>query len=417
MRLIKLYKEISRNHNGIVNVGVFLLTLFHILVEKCYVCYIKHFIPVNKSVVVFRSMPDYADNARALAEFMIENGYTKKYRIYFDVNDSDKYQKKEKSITFISTKPKYGNYKFEYMRLLFTAGYLMSTHELIINRLHARKKQFVVRLWHGCSYKDRSSRDGKSPRLFDVALVPGELFVKTKAYFWNVDEKYILPLGYPRYDWLRMKDPAAQALFKKYKKNQDTKVILWMPTFRIDKQGRFNESSNITQFPLMDDLSKWKNLDKYCVESNIVIIVKLHPFQKEYSIPFDSFSNIKEIDNQTFDNANLPMYKFVALTDALISDYSSIAVDYLIVNRPIAFTLDDYEEYKKTRGFVFDDPRIYMPGHHLYTFDDLKVFLSDLTRGVDQYEKQRKQMLNKEICYSENYCKSILDRLGVVMEA
>ena len=142
--------------------------------------------------------------------------------------------------------------------------------------------------------------------------------------------------------------------------------------------------------------------------------MKLHPFQAEYGIPFDSFSNIKKIDNQFFDDIDIPMYEFVALTDALISDYSSIGIDYLIVNHPIAFTLDDFEEYKKTRGFIIDDPRIYMPGHHLYIYEDLKRFLSDVSEGKDSYKEQREKVLGDLITQSDNYSEDILTRLGVV---
>ena len=53
----------------------------HKCLERCYGLYIKHFIPIDKNVVLLRSLPDYADNARALAEYMIEKGYNKKYRI------------------------------------------------------------------------------------------------------------------------------------------------------------------------------------------------------------------------------------------------------------------------------------------------------------------------------------------------
>lgn len=381
--------------------------------ERCCIYVIKYCFPIDETVVVFRSTPDYSDNARALADYMVENGYNKKYKIYFDVEDKKIYNKRKDNIIFISCKARYGRYKLNGLYRLFTAKYLMSTHEMIVSRRIARKDQCLVRLWHGCSYKDRSNQDGKSPRSFDVALVPGELFVKTKAYFWNVDEKYILPAGYPRYDWLRMKDPAAQALKETFKKNTGTKVVLWMPTFRIDKRGRCVESNSITQFPIVDDDRKWKDLDKLCIEKNIVLIVKLHPFQAEYGIPFDCFSNIKKIDNQFFDDADIPMYKFVALTDALISDYSSIGIDYLIVNHPIAYTLDDFEEYKKTRGFIIEDPRVYMPGHHLYTCEDLKEFLSDVSEGNDSYKDQRKRVLGELITQSDNYCECILDKLGI----
>lgn len=392
---------------------MFIFVYLHKLVERCCIYVIKYCFPIDETVVVFRSTPDYSDNARALADYMVENGYNKKYKIYFDVEDKKIYNKRKDNIIFISSKAKYGRYKLNSIYRLFTAKYLMSTHEMIVYRKIGRKNQYLIRLWHGCSFKDRSDQDRKNPRNFDVALVPGKLFVKTKAYFWNVDEKYILPVGYPRYDWLRIKDPAAQALIDTYKKNQETKVVLWMPTFRIDKRGKCTESNSITQFPLINNDEEWKELDRQCKEQNIVLIIKLHPYQTEYGIPFDSFSNIKEINNQIFDNADVPMYKFVALTDALISDYSSIGIDYLIVNHPLAFTLNDFEEYKKTRGFIIEDPRIYMPGHHLYMYEELKGFLSDVSEGKDSYKENREQVLGDLITPSDNYCESILNKLGI----
>lgn len=391
-----------------------LFVYLHKLVERCCIYIIKCCFPINETVVVFRSTPDYSDNARALADYMVENGYNKKYKIYFDVEDKKKFNNRNDNIIFISCKAKYGRYKLNSIYRLFTAKYLMSTHEMIVSRKIARKDQCLVRLWHGCSYKDRSNQDGKYPRSFDVALVPGELFVKTKAYFWNVDEKYILPLGYPRYDWLRKKDEVAQKLLDSYKKFPDSKIVMWMPTFRIDKRGKFNESNSITQFPLIDGINKWKELDELCVKLNVILLVKLHPFQSEYGIPYNDFVNIKKIDNQVFDKSDVPMYKFLALTDALISDYSSIGIDYLIVNRPISFTLDDFEEYKNTRGFIIEDPRIYMPGHHLYTFEKLKEFLSDVSEGKDSYKDQRKRVLGDLITQSDNYSESILDKLNIV---
>ena len=388
-----------------------LLCVGHRIIEKCYIILIKLFCPVRKNVIVFRSHPDYSDNARALAEYIVGNGYP--YKVYFDVDDLSKYADRVPEIVFFSSQAKYGNYKLGCLHLLYTAGYLMSTHKMILTPSRAQKNQRTIRLWHGCSFKERSVQDGNGVRAFDAALVPGELFVKTKAYFWNVDEKYVWPTGYPRYDWLRTRDEGALKLINAYKINQETKVLLWMPTFRNDKRGRCTESNSITQFPLIDHIEKWKELDRLCASCNIVIIVKLHPYQSEYEIPFNEFSNIKEITNQIFDEADVPMYKFVALTDALLSDYSSIAIDYLIVDRPIAYTLDDFEEYRKTRGFLVEDPRVYMPGYHLYVFDDLKRFILDLFEGKDLYKEQREQMGDQLIVKSDNYCKGILDRLNI----
>lgn len=389
-----------------------LFIFIHKLIEKVFIPFIKIFYPIDKSVIILRSMPDYSDNARALADYMLENGYTEKYKIYFDVDDLDHFKSRIQGITFISSKSKMGGYNLSYLRLLFSAKYLMSTHELIINKNIARKEQCLVKLWHGCGYKTRkrpTTQEG-----FDAALVSGPLFVKIKAEFWNVDEKYILPIGYPRYDWFKAKDINALNLIDTFKKNEETKVVMWMPTFRKDKFGRakFNYIK-ITQFPILDSIDDWKELDSCCARNNIVILVKRHPFQEDYTIPFDSFSNIKEIKNELFEKTNIPMYKFIGVTDALISDYSSIAVDYLIVDKPIAYTLDFYEEEKKTRKFIFDDIREYMPGHHLYNLKDMEIYIDDVSKGNDPYKEKRKQMYDMSIAPSDNYCKSVLDKFGI----
>ena len=49
-------------------------------------------------------------------------------------------------------------------------------------------------------------------------------------------------------------------------------------------------------------------------------------------------------------------------SDALITDYSSVYFDYLLLDKPIGFTVDDMELYIKDRGFIFNNPEEYMPG-------------------------------------------------------
>lgn len=400
--------------NALNKIFILFYLCSHKLVERLYAFFIRILYPIDESVIILRSMPDYSDNARALSDYMLKNGYTEKYIIYFDVDNLDYYKNRRvQGITFISSKSKMGCHNLSYLRLILTAKYLMSTHELIIKRDIARREQCIIRLWHGCGYKTRQKPNGKITKKFDAALVPGPLFVKIKAQFWNVEEKYILPIGYPRYDWLKSKDNDALKLIDSFKINEKTKVVMWMPTFRMDKNGRFKYTNNITQFPIVYNIDNWKELDNYCARYNIVILVKLHPYQEDYSIPFDSYTNIKEIKSDLFEKMNIPMYKFIGVTDALISDYSSIAIDYLLVNHPIAYTLDFFEEDIKTRSFIFDDPRSYMPGHHLYNFEDLKSFLYDLSIGIDSFKAQREQLCKIAICSSDNYCGSVLKQFGI----
>ena len=89
----------------------------------------------------------------------------------------------------------------------------------------------------------------------------------------------------------------------------------------------------------------------------------------------------------------LQLYQMVSATDCLITDYSSIGNDYILLNRPIIYTLDDYEEYKKSRGFSIDDPAKFFPGHHVIDMKELLYAIEDVTRGEDRYAEDRRRIL------------------------
>ena len=52
------------------------------------------------------------------------------------------------------------------------------------------------------------------------------------------------------------------------------------------------------------------------------------------------------MDDTDLEQADVQLYETLSFVDALITDYSSVAIDYLLMDRPIAFTLDDYEKYR-----------------------------------------------------------------------
>ena len=105
------------------------------------------------------------------------------------------------------------------------------------------------------------------------------------------------------------------------------------------------------------------------------------------------------------------MYQFLTLTDALISDYSSVAVDYMLLDKPIAYLLEDFEQYKKVRGFVFEDPLEYMPGYHIYSNEELDRFLSDIHNHKDIYKEKRAHKLSVMHNQCNNYSKRIWETI------
>ena len=76
--------------------------------------------------------------------------------------------------------------------------------------------------------------------------------------------------------------------------------------------------------------------------------------------------------------------------DALISDYSGAAYEYLQLNRPLGYVLDDINDYKI--GFVVDDIHKLMAGHEIYTIEDLKKFIIDVIDDNDTYKERREKL-------------------------
>lgn len=364
----------------------------------------------NKDILVFISKPDYSDNSRAFSEFLVSHGYTKKYRICWFVADSHKYKSMygNSEVDFFDSANRFGEFSLSANKVLTCAKYFFGTHGFPISVSSMKEWQHAIMLWHGCSFKDMSPLANQT--FFEKALVAGPIFIETKKKYWQTTDNRLIAKGYPRYDWLLHKTELAKKYVNECKKKCG-KLIIWMPTFRNDKNGKYNECDSISQFPLMPDQSAWNQLDFYCKEKNVMLVVKLHLFQKEYDVDFSGLKNITILCNEDFENAQISLYEFLAVTDALLTDYSSVGIDYLVVNKPIGFTLDDFELYRESRGFVFDDPRIYMPGHHLYKKEDLLKFIDDIANGRDVFAEQRMKMRNLAIYASKNYSKEIFDEL------
>lgn len=112
------------------------------------------------------------------------------------------------------------------------------------------------------------------------------------------------------------------------------------------------------------------------------------------------------------DKENIGLYEFLGQTDGLITDYSSVYYDYLLVDKPIAITTDDLEEYKKIFDFVYDDIFDVIKGEYINNFDDLKTFLNNVATGNDVAQEERENMKKKLHQYPDgNSSKRVYDFL------
>ena len=89
---------------------------------------------------------------------------------------------------------------------------------------------------------------------------------------------------------------------------------------------------------------------------------------------------------QAFSNSATEMMPFF---DGLITDYSSIYVEFLPFDRPIVFVKDDHERFREIRGFGFDY-ETYFPGPKV---DGFGAFLDRLETiaesGTDGFGAER----------------------------
>ncbi|MBQ3704983.1 MAG: CDP-glycerol glycerophosphotransferase family protein [Clostridia bacterium] len=301
---------------------------------------------------------------------------------------------------------------------VLTSKYVYFQHGHPFRHIKKRSGQKVINLWHGCGYKRRGASeavpsDGDN---FDFVLVPGPVFIETKAEFFNCKKERILPIGYPEYDLFQRHSARAEGFIKEIKaRSESNKVVIWLPTYRksVDPNVGAEESriGRAFDLPLLRDEKQTEELNRFLKERKIMLIIKRHPLQVRYKSEEFTYSNILFLNNQDLATRNIDLYELLPYTNALISDYSSIAIDYMLLNRPIAFALDDYDSYQAARGFVFDNPLDYMPGHFIYDYQNLAAYLQDVAEGKDPYQEKRKAIMRFVHNPCDNYCERLWDTL------
>ena len=154
-------------------------------------------------------------------------------------------------------------------------------------------------------------------------------------------------------------------------KSKGKKVILYAPTWRESTDGG---ASCDLKPPI--DLDKWKErLGKDCV-----VFIRAHVNTRE-------MLGIK-YDDVIRNGSDYPAVNdLLMMADFLISDYSSIIMDYCILGRPIVCFGYDYEEYNKARGGFYFDLDKEIPSGVRHTEDDVP---KSLMRGyLDMYHLSR----------------------------
>ncbi|WP_109406994.1 CDP-glycerol glycerophosphotransferase family protein [Proteus faecis] len=266
---------------------------------------------------------------------------------------------------------------------------------------------FKCYLWHGVgiknigylSKKENIRRMYHSKNIFNIVkyypyrekpnlfLSTSPLMNKHFSEAFNIDKKNIFEGLYPRCEFLLSSKDDVASFINKYEDNEIKgiinqlkcydKIYFYMPTWRSNKKNIFKFLNwNIEQ------------LNDILIKNNAFLILKLHPMS-EYEKSIIEYSNIMILNN------NIDPYPILYYTDTLITDYSSVYFDYILLkNKELVLYPFDLEEYTNEEDDLAFDYKEYTPGIYIYTFHDLLEFIDDIYSNNEDSSRKINEIRN-----------------------
>ncbi len=331
--------------------------------------FISFLFPKNKNLWVIGCHNDtFMDNSKYFYLFLVRNNRNlikEKIKFYWITGNNNVYQSLKKQGF-----PVFKRWSLKGLFIQLRAGIFIYSSYLSDINFWTSGRTIRINLWHGIPLK-RIEYDVKIGKL-------GRRYHGWKKYLYKVLTPWIftkptyllstspniskifssafgigiercLNYGYPRCDiFFCSKDKMEKNIefylpeyvdknlgFEKilHELKKFNKIIVYMPTFRDKKI--YDAMKNID----------FQELNQFLRNINSILILKLHP-NVSMNTNVENFSNIIKWDSK------LDIYPFLIFTDLLITDYSSIMFDYLLLNKPIILYWYDKEHYfKSERGF------------------------------------------------------------------
>ena len=179
----------------------------------------------------------------------------------------------------------------------------------------------------------------------------------------HIDDVWVT--GTPRNDYLVKPNSELLSAHKYLNK----KIILYAPTWR--------EYGNRSSFFPFDD-KNLNDLNEYLESKDAYLLLRGHREEMERissNYGEEHFSRILPAHQKIFPDAQ----QLLVHVDVLVTDYSSIYLDFLLVDKPIVFLPYDLKEYQSYRGFLFDY-NSYTPGDKVFTQSE---FIASLTISLN----------------------------------
>jgi CDP-glycerol glycerophosphotransferase (TagB/SpsB family) len=291
------------------------------------------------------------------------------------------------------------------------------------------KNRLVINLWHGIPFKRlyalwnplvKNRLDRVSYRRYERKMYSGLISTSDVdsfsmgTMFYPIKYENVWITGIPRNDYLLKSLDSLPT----YLKNEvvelrllkgDKKLILYAPTYR---QTKAVNGANYYQFSDVEILE----LLAFLKTNNAVLGVRLHYFRNDNVL----FNIEKYIDNEFIFDLGHSNYTeisgIIRESDVIISDYSSIFIDSLYLDKPVLCFAYDFNSYESEQDGILYDLNLVFPGpvsrSFLQLINDLQ---SVLTYGVDT----EKYKFSKNFFYKyidESNSKRVIDKLNSILD-
>ncbi|MGG0720050.1 CDP-glycerol glycerophosphotransferase family protein [Robertmurraya massiliosenegalensis] len=261
------------------------------------------------------------------------------------------------------------------------------------------KNRINIESWHGFPLKslgvhEKNSVDNieNADKGIDYILSYSHLYSYIMSSVYKIDISKFINTGMPRNDLL-INENSRNLLSSILNREIDTKkVFFYVPTFRKRINKNVNEGVSV-----ISDYHEFEILDNFLQESNSFLVIKKHPVEEE-GFKENIFKNILFMTDNDLSEHNIDFYEILGGSDLLITDYSSVYFDYLLLNRPIIFWTKDQDKYERERGFLFDHPETMMPGPIVKNVEGVIKAINKFLDKINWYSAERskiKKMIHK----------------------
>lgn len=373
------------------------------------ICFLINYFTASKdlnNIIIFESQNDFDCNSGAFYDYLISQNLNSKYKfVWILKNNNTRICKLPANVEcFFQNKP---SIKKDYY--LCIAKYFIYDYYLP-NKI--RKDQIAFYLTHGAGGLKKIKGFLNMKGVVDYVLLQSESYapIQVEQYGLSYPGDNLLYLGYPVHDRLNSNNTEE---IKKVTKNKYNKTIMWMPTYRKGDWGR--NDSNIEAplgVPLLRNEEEYQKLNLVLHQENILLIIKIHPHQDMTNFRLMNLSNIEVLTPVRVKELGIDNYSLIGASDALISDYSGAAYEYLQLNRPIAYVLNDKDDYKL--GFVVEDIHKLMAGKEIYTLEDMLLFIKEVSEGNDNYKEKREKLRDYIYKFHDTHnCERLAEFMGL----